>query len=267
MSFFSDCALGIRSFYHALRFIFHHKLQWYAIFPAICMLLLFQLGAIISSHALTLEARTTNGIIWLILIGFVEIGLGIVLMDFTKYLIVIVLSPLLTHLSARTERISTGKSFPFTWAQFRHDIQRAIQLAFRNMLWQYSLLAVLIALGYFIWSAPFSSPLIVVMYCTSFFYYGFSFLDYSLERKKFSIPQSVHFVRKHRGLALTIGATYSLLILVPVDFRILLQLEGFKSMGFWMRIVEFIYHLFLWLAAAFAPIIAIISATLASQKI
>ena len=147
-----------------------------------------------------------------------------------------------------------------------HDVKRAVRLALRNMMWQYSILAVLFIGGTMIWGEVIHSPVIYVMYITSFFYYGFSFMDYTLERQKLSIYESVSFVRKHRALALMIGASYSLLILVPVNLDILFSLDGFQSIGFWAQLGEFSWHVCLVIAASFAPILGIVMATLAVMK-
>jgi hypothetical protein len=91
-------------------------------------------------------------------------------------------------------------------------------------------------------------------------------MDYTLERQKLSISESVSFIRNHRALALIIGASYSLLILVPVNLDILFSLDGFQSNGFWSQLGEFGWHVCLLIAASFAPILGIVMATLAVMK-
>lgn len=266
MTFFEDIKTGVDVLRGAFRFIHRHKWYWFALLPAFFMVLLYRLGHWISTHELDLTAQTSNGITWIVLYGFIEIGLGLALMDFTKYLIVIVLSPLLTYLSAATEKKISGKQQLFSLQQFMHDVKRAVRLALRNMMWQYSILAILFIGGTMIWGEVIHSPVIYVMYITSFFYYGFSFMDYTLERQKLSISESVSFIRNHRALALIIGASYSLLILVPVNLDILFSLDGFQSNGFWSQLGEFGWHVCLLIAASFAPILGIVMATLAVMK-
>jgi CysZ protein len=266
VTFFEDIKTGFDVFREAFRFIHRHKWYWFALLPAIFMVLLYRLGHWISTHELDLTAHSSNGITWIVLYGFIEIGLGLALMDFTKYLIVIVLSPLLTYLSAATERKITGKKQLFSLQQFIHDVKRAVRLALRNMMWQYAILAILFFIGTLIWGKVIHSPVIYIMYVTSFFYYGFSFMDYTLERQKLSIYESVIFVRKHRVLTLLIGASYSLLILVPVNLDILFSLDGFHSIDFWLQLGEFAWHVCLLIAASFAPILGIVMATLAAMK-
>lgn len=267
MTFFEDIKTGLDVLREAFRFILRHKWYWFALLPAIFMVLLYRLGHWVSTHELDLTAQTSNGITWIVLYGFVEIGLSLALMDFTKYLIVIVLSPLLTYLSAATDRKITGKNHLFSFQQFMHDVKRAVRLALRNMMWQYAILAILFFIGTLIWGKVIHSPVIYVMYITSFFYYGFSFMDYTLERQKLSIHESVSFVRNHRVLALMIGASYSLLILVPVNLDILFSLDGFQSNGYWSKFGEFAWHLCLFTAASFAPILGIVMATIAVIKL
>jgi CysZ protein len=40
-------------------------------------------------------------------------------------------------------------------------------------------------------------------------------MDYTLERKKLSVSQSVDFVRKHKGIAISNGLIFALTIILP----------------------------------------------------
>jgi CysZ protein len=65
----------------------------------------------------------------------------------------------------------------------------------------------------------FFPPLIVVtaplLLFISWYFVGFTMLDYNFERHKMSISQSIHFARENKGIACGIGAIYYFLMLLP----------------------------------------------------
>jgi len=48
------------------------------------------------------------------------------------------------------------------------------------------------------------------------YYYGFSMLDYSFERKKITAAESIYFIGNHRGLAIGNGLMFYLIQLMPI---------------------------------------------------
>ena len=50
----------------------------------------------------------------------------------------------------------------------------------------------------------------------SSYFYGFAFMDYSNERKKLSIKESILFIRKNKGFASGVGSLFSLCFFIPV---------------------------------------------------
>ena len=97
--------------------------------------------------------------------------------------------------------------------------------------------------------------------------FTFSFIDYVNERRKLNMDESIHFVRQNRGLAVAIGMIYSILILMPVDLSVIFSFSSFKNESFFVGIGGFFLHLLLWIFAATAPILAIVSATIAMNDI
>ena len=64
---------------------------------------------------------------------------------------------------------------------------------------------------------------------TSYFY-GFSFMDYSNERNKLSIKESVNFIRKKRGIAIGIGLVFYCCLLIPIIGSFLASLLSIISL-------------------------------------
>jgi len=130
-----------------------------------------------------------------------------------KFLFLIIGSPVFAYLSEKTESIIENKEFPFSFKQLLSDINRAIKIALRNMLWQ-SVYVITVLILSFIpligWVAP------VILLFVECYYLGFSMLDYSSERNKMTAQQSIDFIGNHKGLAIGNGIVFYLLHLLPV---------------------------------------------------
>jgi CysZ protein len=121
-------------------------------------------------------------------------------------------SPVFAYLSEKTEAILEGKKYPFGFKQLVLDIVRGIRIALRNALWQtlycisLLLLSVIPVIGWI-------TPLVAIF--VECYYYGFSMLDYSMERNKKSAHESIFFIGKHKGLAIGNGIVFYLMHLIP----------------------------------------------------
>lgn len=254
--------LGIRSYGKAFRFMFKNRLHYYIVIPAILMLLIYYLGTLLKEHQFETSAKNINGIIWYILSLLAELSIALLLMKFSKYLVVTLLSPLLAHLSQKTEFILTGNRYPFSFQVMLHDVKRAFQIVVRNLMWEYFFFLIILVVSSLGWSNPSSSPVFYLTFVIGFYYYGFSFMDYINERRELTMDESIHFTRQNRGLAITLGGFYSVMILLPVDLAVLFNFSEF-SVDFWGHLGAFLWNVFLWLTAATAPIISIIASTIA----
>jgi CysZ protein len=267
MRFFKNLLIGLRAYFKAIRFIREHKLYWYILIPAVLMLGIYKIGEHIQQKAVHVEVTNMNEIIWFLIHMMIEISIALLLMNFAKYLVVILLSPLLAHLSEKTERILTGNTYPFNFQQLFHDVRRGIRIAVRNLIWQYFFFLIIFLVSAIGWKEPEKAPVFYLIYAIAFYYYGFSFIDYVNERRKLNMDESIHFVRQNRGLAVAIGMIYSILILMPVDLSVIFSFSSFKNESFLVGIGGFFLHLLLWIFAATAPILAIVSATIAMNDI
>jgi len=130
-----------------------------------------------------------------------------------KYLFLIIGSPVFAYISERTESIIEGKDYPFDFKQFGKDIIRGIAIAVRNTLWQtvylvsIFLLSLIPLIG---WATP---VLVLFIEC---YYFGFSMLDYSSERRKMSVSESIDFIGRHKGLAIGNGMVFYLMHGLPI---------------------------------------------------
>lgn len=261
MRFLKNLIFGYRSYIKAIKFIIANRWYWYFLIPAILMLGIYKLGAMIQSHKPPADVETMNEIVWFLIYTMMEISIALLLMKFAKYLVVIILSPLLSSISMKTEKILTGNTYPFNFKQLVHDIKRAMRIVVRNMMWEYLIFVFILLISFFIGGIDFKrSPLFILSFFVGCFYYGFGFLDYINERRRLDMDQSITFVRDHRGLTIAIGSIYSLLIFVPVDVGTLFNWSDFQF-------GNFAFQMLLWLCASAAPILAIVAATIAMNDL
>lgn len=264
--FFKEFWLGLTSYWKAFKFIKQHRLYWYFFIPALLMLLIYFAGNKIMSLTIEPNFSTMNGIVWYFIQTTINISIAILLMKFAKYLVVILLSPLLSHLSQKCEKIITGNTYEISYKQIIQDVKRGVRLAIRNLIWEYFFFLIILIIAYIGWNKPTESPIFYLTFIIGFYYYGFSFIDYDNERRKLNIQQSISYVRIHRGLAMGIGMIYSFLILVPVKLEILFSISTMTSFDF-KAILAFLGHLILWALASTAPILAVVSASIAIEEI
>ena len=266
MSFIKNLFFGYRAYFQAIKFIRKHKLYWYFAIPAVLMLGIYGLGDLIRHHNIRPDVDNMNEIVWYMVYLMIEISIAILLMKFAKYLVVLLLSPLLSNLSMKTEKILTGNTYPFNIKQLVSDVRRALRIVIRNIMWEYFFFLIIFIVSYFGWEDPQKSPIFYLTFVIGFFYYGFGFLDYINERRRLNMDESIMFVRKNRGLAIAIGSVYSIMILVPVDLSALFYWSNFYNAPL-ETIGSFSLHLLLWLCASIAPVLAIIAATLAMNDL
>lgn len=226
---FKEILIALQAYGKAHQFIKQHKLLKWILIPGLLYLILFMIS-------MYYFGKTSNLFIeWLSLktglkawldgmndgfLGFLfTIGgffLWIIQMLFYfslfKYVWLILGSPVFAYLSEKTAAIMEGKDFPFSLQQLGKDIIRGIKLALRNSLWQtvYALsilfLSVIPVIG---WMTPI---LAILVEC---YYYGFSMLDYSMERHKKSAAESIYYIGQHKGLAIGNGLVFYIMHMVP----------------------------------------------------
>jgi CysZ protein len=274
MRFFRNLILGYRAYIKAFRFIMEHKLYWYVAIPAVLMLGIYQMGYIIHVNAPDTEASNINDIVWYMLRLLLEISISLMLMRFAKYLVVIILSPMLSHISQKVELELTGNAYKFNLPQLIDDVKRGFRIALRNIMWEYFFFLIVYIVATLGWKDAKESPLFYLIFVINFFYYGFSFLDYINERLRLGMDESVQFARSHRGLAIAIGSIYSIMIWVPVELSALFDWSSFSQPGIngngggpWIFMYHFIVNLLLWICAAFAPVWSIVAATIAMNDL
>lgn len=243
--------LGISSFREAHKMVVKHKLWFYVFFPAIINVALILLIGLTGWHYIRdfsgwiSDLFGMNGIengFLKFLAGGFKFFLQLIfffLIFFIysyiyRYLVLIIISPALALLSEKTDEIINNTKYPFSFRQLMKDIWRGIRIVLRNLFIELGFTILFFIIG-FIPIIRWISP--VALFFIGSYFYGFSMIDYTCERKRLTVRQSVKFIRKNRGMAISNGMI-------------------FYFVFFFIPVVGFI----------FAPAYALIAATIASHK-
>lgn len=229
MNVFSGFITGVRAYGGAADILFSRGFRWFLLFPLLFLVLLFIGGNMLVSwggdslYGL-MEAKITawiHGISWLQWVTdaaeiFIKIVLKILyfflFLTLGGYMMLIVMSPVYSWLSEKTEARLSGKKYPFRFRQFIWEIFRGILIALRNMVFQL-FISILLFFCSFIPIVGLLVPFVV--FFISAYFYGFSFVDYAIERKKFNIRESVRYVNKNAGMITGVGSVFALSLMIP----------------------------------------------------
>ena len=218
MSFTKAMGDGMRVYLEAHRTIVKFKLGKYLILPGVIsvayVILYFYLFADLASKVDTDPDSYPSWLEWVgeALDWFLKAVYWVVVVWFFfatyKFVIQTILSPFLAQISDITEAKLRGREAPkINWKEYVDDIIRALRLSIRNLI--YEILMCFIAS--FI---PFIG--FILVFGISAYYTGFGYMDYTLERKRYSMTDSIRFVRKNKGLATGLGIPIFLTIAIPV---------------------------------------------------
>jgi CysZ protein len=246
-----EIIIAIQSYFDAHQFIRKHKLWKWILIPGIIYTVLFMFGMYFfwnsAGSAIYWLSKTIGLENWLqkqrsewlsffFVMGGMMLRIILVFFYFSlfKYLILIIGSPVFGYLSEKTAHIMEGKEFNLKITDLAKDALLGITLAVRNSLWQtvYLFTLLLVALIPVIgWITP-----MVALFAECYFY-GFSMIDYSLQRDKMPTIARINFIGGHRGLAIGNGLMFYLM------------------------------HLFIIVGWVLAPAYAVIAATLSLYRV
>ena len=152
---------------------------------------------------------------WYFFIQGIFLLLSYMFLNLIRYVIIIIMSPLLSIVSERTEKILNGNTYKFNIIQLIKDVKRAMNLAVRNLIWEF-IMGFICILILFIssWFIDYTDDIYsfirnFLLTVIAFYYYGFGFMDFIMERLRLDIKESIVFVRKHKGFAIALGAVFT----------------------------------------------------------
>ncbi|NVO03358.1 MAG: EI24 domain-containing protein [Bacteroidetes bacterium] len=251
MALFTNFGIGVSTYGDAHRLIKKHRLWGYVLLPGVINIILFIFVFIAGWHysdvithwlfdILGLDKEPTGFLKYLFIALHFVLGLIfkvlfiLFYLAIYRYIVLIILSPALALLSERAEQAMFGTKYPFDFKQLLKDILRGALIALRNVFVEFFFMIIFFFVSY-IPIIGFISP--ICLFLVSCYFYGFSMIDYSNERHRLRIGESVLFVRKSKGLAIANGMIFYLILLIP------------------------------FVGLLFAPSYAVVAATIATEKI
>jgi CysZ protein len=232
MRFGRQIGIGFNGYFKALNLLFTKGFMKYMLFPLLLNILIFSVGlgfikelAELASDSFVNWIHISKGDFWgAETLGRFSKGLVAVLvyvtflfifMYFGGYLIIIILSPVFSFISEKTEHVLTDHAYdyPFSFKQLMIDILRGLGIAIRNVTFE-TLIMIAVFIGGIILSFL-SWAGVIFMFFVSSFFYGFSYMDYSNERYKRNIKESVKFMRKYKWVAIVNGSLFAVVLFIP----------------------------------------------------
>ncbi len=223
-----EVKIGLSTYMSAFGIVFSRSLWWVFIVPLLLNILVFSVG---NSYITTLSEQTIfivknyldslTDFQWLqsINTGFVfvlkillNIIFYIVFIYTSGYVVMVLMSPLYSYVSEKTEFIVTGKQYSSGIKQFLLDIVRGVSLATKNFIIEILLTVVLIIVS-FIPVLGWITPLCLILLAS--YFYGYSFMDYSLERRKMRLKESTVFIKNHKFVAIANGLVFTIMLTIP----------------------------------------------------
>lgn len=216
---------GLRCHRRAHRLVMDHKL-WRLIlipgllsifyFPGVIWITYYGLGPVtryLHEHWVPgfLQSGVTEFIIGMIT-WIMGIYVGFLLF---RNVIMILCSPLLAYISETVEKVTGGIEPPkFTWQGVGYEILRASCLSLLALL----ISAVAFVFCFLIGLIPMVGAVIAFILMTIIQSYlaGIGFADPVLERRRYTIPNTLRFARKHRPRLMGVGIGFLLLMAVPI---------------------------------------------------
>ena len=251
-----DFFIGIRSFIQAFVYLFEYNLWLYFFVPVLLFLGMYLGADYVLKNVMSYDIQgelshidfqkelkdfswfkgfpTDSKEMDLVFAAF-QIIFVVSVLRMKRYLILILMSPLLAYLSTKIEYIITDNVYRWDTKQFIKDIYRGVNFAIRNMFRQAIVLGLWSLLVSVLTDLEVFSP--YVFFLVGAYYYGASLMDYTNERRRLSMEESAIYVRKHFGLTMAIGMLF-----------------------FGMFFIEFVGFIV-------APITAVVAATLAIHRI
>jgi CysZ protein len=271
MGFIKDFKLGVNSYINAVKFIKEHKLWIYFLFPVLIFCGMYYLGYTFDDleKEYSVSAADDTGMIkkvWFFLVSGFFFLMSSVIFNFMRYIIIILISPVLSVVSEKVEKIITGNKYKFNLKQLIKDIKRTINLAIRNIFFEFGIVyGVALILYIIFWIVP--SPEGTAKFIASqfamivaFYYYGFGFIDFMNERRRLTIKESVKFVKRHKGFAIALGLVFTLLFQYTFNYLSEIKDDGWSAKLMFTTIISSIIM-------AVIPIVTMVAATLGVHEL
>ncbi len=222
---FKEFYNGLKSYAKAHRLIIKYKLWPYLAIPGILSICYIIFLIILGSNYLPGMSEYVNeSLIPEFLQGDVMetvlsifLWIFLLLIGYISYreVVLILFSPVLSFISEKVETVVYNReALPFNIKNIISDIIRGIKIEAKSIVKMiiYTIIAWLLVLIPVIGAVI--SPVIILLIQS--YYGGLRFVDYTLERKRYSVEESLFFVRSNKANITGVGIGFVLILMIPV---------------------------------------------------
>lgn len=132
-----------------------------------------------------------------------------------KFVILIIFAPVWGYISEVVEFTVNGQNPPdFNFKDMVDDILRSLSLTLRNTFWMIIFYGTSVLAGFI----PAIGPVLsfIIIFTAQSYYEGVALSDYTLERKRYSVDETISFTKKNRYGIMGVGCGFTLMLLIPV---------------------------------------------------
>lgn len=216
---------GLKIYFKANRFVTEYRLWRIIVIPGLLsigyILFLIIMGVLylpdISLYIdSTLMPEFLQGWVMRIALTFF-LWLFLLIAGYISYreVVLIIFAPLLGYLSEKVETATLNKDpLPFNLKNFFLDIWRSVRIESKIITWMLIITIAAWLLAFIPLAGVVISP--VLIFLIQSYYNGLRFVDYTLERKRYSVQESAYFAKTNRSRIIGIGIGFTLLLMVPL---------------------------------------------------
>lgn len=273
MNVFKQIKSGFGGYASAHRFIWANGLYVYMILPVLLNVALFLLMTVLGwqlSDRLTEWFMNFTGlstfdhgyldlvreVVRFLLLVTMRLMILLLYMAGFRYIVLILLAPILALLSEKVEEIATGTTYPFRFSLFFKNTFRGIAVAIRNGIIELGMTLALFVFS-FVPVVGFLAP-VIVFFVESYFF-GFSMFDYYGERQGWTASQTSKVLWRYKGLVTANGMVFNGLLFAGSLLASLFPLV----IGLFLKVVLIVPIIGL----SIAPIYSVVAATLSIIEI
>ncbi len=216
---------GLKTYLKANRLVTKYKMRSFLIIPGIMsvcyIIFLIILGAVYLPDMSSYIDRNLipefmqGDIMQTILSILLWLLLLIVMYISYREVVLILFSPYLSYLSEKVEKLVYGAGpLPFSLKNLVSDIIRALKLEAKGLIRMLTLTVLAWLLAFVPVIGVIISPVIIILIQS--YYGGIRFIDFTLERKRYSVEESLNFARTNKYEITGVGLGFTLLMMVPI---------------------------------------------------
>ncbi|MGL5544517.1 MAG: EI24 domain-containing protein [Cetobacterium sp.] len=132
---------------------------------------------------------------------------------FFKTILLGILAPFFSYVSEKVETHENGKLYNFTFKENIYLVLRGVKIASKSFLKEMFYTTLVLLLG-FVPVINIAVP--VLIYIIQSYFISYNFVDYTLERHKFSAEKSSDFIWKNKVVFTIGGGIFTLIYFIPI---------------------------------------------------